>query len=103
MKYFARFFALVCLFCAFVALTGWGFLASQKESRVESSGQEMLPAVAVSVLVTKVDASSNSAQVTWWAEIESTGSLSQGNDQVVLEAPQLSDTEILFRPDKSPC
>lgn len=101
MKYLARFLILFFLLCALVILTGWGFLASQEESRVASSGQEKLPAVDISVLVTKVDANSNSAQVTWWAEVVNADSLPQRGVDVVLDAPQLSNTEVTLSPTKT--
>lgn len=55
--------------------------------------QEAGPVVEVSILVTKVDAAVNSAQVTWWAEVNDESGELQGQ-KVTLEAPQMSEDDV---------
>lgn len=82
----------MCLFptCSYNWL---GLFSFPKESRVDSVSQESGPTVEVSVLVTKVDAATNTAQLTWWAEVkDETGELE--GKQIILEVPQLSEKDI---------
>lgn len=70
-----------------------GLFSFPKESRVDSVSQESGPTVEVSVLVTKVEAATNTAQLTWWAEVkDETGELE--GKQIILEVPQLSEKDI---------
>lgn len=61
------------------------------------------PALGVNVSIDKMDASANTAQVTWWVQPE--GTLSADgvpSRDVVLSAPELSDAEVTFKASVQP-